>query len=167
MGPNNLCYVTRHFLFFLYVAMSLFIRLHLTFYSFWKSPCRTSTTFKVAVSHFVFYRPCTALEMDYCQLTSMASPQVVSVQPNCWRFLSSGQKHRWWRQPSDFVPIWTSPRPLTRSHMGDSAGNEGLYMHMWQDPCMDVIVPNREHTTRLSEWNDIHMDRCSKRYTSG
>ena len=26
MGPNNLCYVARHFLFFPYVAMSLFIR---------------------------------------------------------------------------------------------------------------------------------------------
>ncbi len=25
-GPNNLCYVTRHFLFFPYVTMSLFIR---------------------------------------------------------------------------------------------------------------------------------------------
>ncbi len=26
MGPNKLCYVTCHFLFFSYVAMSLFIR---------------------------------------------------------------------------------------------------------------------------------------------
>ena len=26
MGPNNLCYVTHHFLFIPYVAMSLFIR---------------------------------------------------------------------------------------------------------------------------------------------
>ncbi len=26
MGPNNLCYVTRHFLLFPYVIMSLFIR---------------------------------------------------------------------------------------------------------------------------------------------
>ena len=26
MGPNNLCYVARHFLFFPYVTMSLFIR---------------------------------------------------------------------------------------------------------------------------------------------
>ena len=26
MGSNNLCYVTRHFLFFPYVAMSLYIR---------------------------------------------------------------------------------------------------------------------------------------------
>ncbi len=31
-----------------------------TFYSFFKSPRRTSTTFKVVVSHFVFY-PCEAL----------------------------------------------------------------------------------------------------------
>ncbi len=64
MGPNNLCYVTRHFLFCPYVdnvAMSLFLKdLDVTFCSFYKSPRWTSTTFKVAVSHFVFY-PCRAL----------------------------------------------------------------------------------------------------------
>ncbi len=60
MGPNNLCYVTRHFLFFPYVAMSLFIRPCRHFYSFYKRPRQISTTFKVAVSYFVFY-PCGAL----------------------------------------------------------------------------------------------------------
>ncbi len=46
-----------HFLLFPYVPMSLFIRpwRHFNFYSFYKMPCRTSTTFKVLVSHFVFY----------------------------------------------------------------------------------------------------------------
>ncbi len=53
MGPNNLCYVTRHFLFYPYVPMSLFIRP--TFYSFYKRPHRISKTFKVAMSHFIFY----------------------------------------------------------------------------------------------------------------
>ncbi len=42
------------FIFFPCVAMSLFIDLDVTFFSFYKSPRRTSTTFKVAVSHFVF-----------------------------------------------------------------------------------------------------------------
>ncbi len=53
MGPNNLCYVTRHFLFFP-------MYLDVTFYSFYKSAVRISTTFKVAMSHFIFY-PCGAL----------------------------------------------------------------------------------------------------------
>ncbi len=61
MGPNYLCYVTHHFLFFPYVPMSLFIRRsNVTFYSFYKRLTSDSTTFKVAVSHFVFY-PCGAL----------------------------------------------------------------------------------------------------------
>ncbi len=64
MGPNNLCYAARHFLFFSYVAMSPFIRPNdVTFYSFYKTPRRTSTTLKVAVSHFLFY-PWRALNMD-------------------------------------------------------------------------------------------------------
>ncbi len=61
MGPNNLRYVTRHFLFFPYVAISLFIRPWRHFLQFYKSPHRTSTNFKVAASHFVFY-PCRALK---------------------------------------------------------------------------------------------------------
>ncbi len=52
MGPNNLCYVTRHFYFFPYVAMSLFIRpwrhflvfikAHVGLLQLLKWPCRTS-----------------------------------------------------------------------------------------------------------------------------
>ncbi len=61
MGPNNLCYVTRHF----------FILPHVTFYKTLTSP---STVFikghvgflqllKVAMLHFVFY-PCGAFVHD-------------------------------------------------------------------------------------------------------
>ncbi len=53
MGANNLSYVTRHFLFFPYVAMSLFIRpltslstvfikSHVGLLQLLKWPCRTS-----------------------------------------------------------------------------------------------------------------------------
>ncbi len=56
MGPNILCYVTRYFLFCSYVAMSIFIRPWRYFLQFfYKRPRRTSTTFKVVGSHFVFY----------------------------------------------------------------------------------------------------------------
>ena len=61
MGPNNLCDVTRHFLFFVLCTMSLFIRQWRHFLQFYKTRLTSdSTTFKVAVSHFVFY-PCGAL----------------------------------------------------------------------------------------------------------
>ena len=50
--------------FFPYVAMSLFIRPWRHFLQFYKGPRRTSTTFKVAVSHFVFY-PCRALHVPF------------------------------------------------------------------------------------------------------
>ncbi len=60
MGPDNLCYVTRHFLFFPMSPCHFLKDLDVTFYSFYKRPRRISTTFKVAVSHFVSY-PCGAL----------------------------------------------------------------------------------------------------------
>ncbi len=47
MGPNNLCYVTLHFLFFPYVPMSLSTVST-------KGQVGFLQTFKVAMSHFVF-----------------------------------------------------------------------------------------------------------------
>ncbi len=56
MGPNNLCYVTRHFLSFPYVPMSLFKTLMSLSTVFIKGHVRRiSTTFTVAMSHFIFY----------------------------------------------------------------------------------------------------------------
>ncbi len=61
MGPINLCYVTRHFP---CVPMSLFRRPWRHFlYSFYKISRRISTTFKVAMSQFVFFYPRGALEV--------------------------------------------------------------------------------------------------------
>ncbi len=68
MSPNNLCNITRHFLFFPNVTMSLFYKtlmsLSTVFIKDCKGPCWISTTFKVAVSHFVFY-PCASGALLY------------------------------------------------------------------------------------------------------
>ncbi len=51
--------------------------------------------------------------MAYCQTTSMASAQVMPVQPNYWRPSSSGLKPST-NEAAWAVPIWTSRRPLIR-----------------------------------------------------
>ena len=62
MGPNNLCYTSHVTFYFFPMSACHFLQdLDVTFYSFYKRPRRISTTFKVAVSRFVFY-PCRALE---------------------------------------------------------------------------------------------------------
>ncbi len=79
MGPNNICYVTRHFLFFPYVPVSLFIRpwRHLIFtVNFMKGYVGPSTTFKVAVSHIVFC-PCGALTMALAELMDWNKWEVI------------------------------------------------------------------------------------------
>ncbi len=63
MGPTNLCCHTSLFICSLCRHVTFYKTLtYVTFYSFCKSPRRTSTTFKVAMWHFVFY-PCRALYM--------------------------------------------------------------------------------------------------------
>ncbi len=69
MGPNDLCYVTRHFLFFPMSPFHFLLYIDVTFYSFYKNPRRTSTTFKVAVSHFVF-SPSRALQLPSLSIAS-------------------------------------------------------------------------------------------------
>ncbi len=75
------------FYFFPFVTMSPFIRpwCHFLQFFFYKRPCRISTTFKVPMSHFVFY-PCGALlYMLYCckhflsHYTSLTSRQTLPL----------------------------------------------------------------------------------------
>ncbi len=80
MGPNNLCYVTRHFFFPMTLCHFLY-DLDVTFYSFYKRLRRISTTVKVAVSHFVFY-PCGALKLGQGSRRTTSSPRAASlIQP--------------------------------------------------------------------------------------
>ena len=55
MGPDNLCYVTGHFFLFCLCHHVTSYKTLTSLSSFYKRPRRISTTFKVAVSHFVFY----------------------------------------------------------------------------------------------------------------
>ncbi len=71
MGPNNLCYVTRHLLFFPRSPCHFLLDLDVTFYSFYKRSRRISTTVKVAVSHFVFY-PCGAFVLIMLMLVTLS-----------------------------------------------------------------------------------------------
>ncbi len=121
MGRNNLCYVTRHFLFFTLCH-------HVTFYKsltslstvYIESPRRISTTFKVAVSHLRFLPMWSPTTLSVCNNMSSAAQGVLGTYdtgPRWGKDLSSarGRNPLWDSSHSDLHKQTSTPRPKTET----------------------------------------------------